>query len=50
MTDYIIVHADSMRALVERVNERLKEGYRPQGGIASVKALENTFLMQAMAK
>lgn len=46
MTEYIVVHAGSMRALVERVNERLVEGYRPVGGVS---ACEQGYI-QAMAK
>lgn len=37
MTEYIIVHAEGTQPLTEKVNEYIKEGWQPLGGVTVVQ-------------
>lgn len=46
---YIVVTSSDLSKFVEEVNQKMKEGYLPQGGISSIqKGL--TLYMQALIK
>ncbi len=37
---YQVIDADDIEALVELVNEAIADGWKPQGGVASTKAVD----------
>ena len=47
--EYIIVTAQSFELLVIKVNKKIDDGYKPQGGVAVTKLYHDTYA-QAMVK
>ncbi|MGN1299467.1 MAG: DUF1737 domain-containing protein [Candidatus Scatovivens sp.] len=46
-----IIYEDASDNLEEQVNEALKEGWKPQGGVSTVRQKSNVFIIsQAMIK
>lgn len=49
-TEYQVVEAISVGTLVQRVNEELKNGWQPQGGIYVLLGRNHNFYLQAVIR